>query len=118
MGLPVPFLQKVGQHCSTLPHRRQVFSVTFRALPPLPESNSRQSEETWRMARNIKGNQDGPGGGNNSYTIPGRGTVRRKKLVQEVEDGKHPNFGIYETQGEKYVRGKPDRTKGNNVNSE
>jgi hypothetical protein len=67
------------------------------------------------VADNIKGNQDGEGGRNESYTILGRGTVRRKQLVREVEQGKHPNFSTYERGGEKYVRAKPDSLKKNNV---
>lgn len=67
------------------------------------------------MANNIKGNEDGEGGRNESYTIPGRGRVTRKKLVQEVEQGKHPNFSTYEREGEKYVRAKPDSRTENNV---
>lgn len=68
------------------------------------------------MAKNIKGNGDSPTGANNSYNIPGRGTVSRPKLVREVENGQHPNFSTYERNGVKYVRGNPDNRTGNNVN--
>lgn len=67
------------------------------------------------MARIIKGNGDGPGGRNETYSIPGRGVVGRKSLVREVEQGKHPDFSIYTREGEKYVRGNPDSMAGNNV---
>ncbi|AVF75859.1 MULTISPECIES: DUF3892 domain-containing protein [Vibrio] len=69
------------------------------------------------MANNIKGNQDGENGENQTYTIPGRGVVDRETLVQEVEQGKHPNFHTVEVEGDKYVRANPDRSKGNNVDS-
>jgi hypothetical protein len=68
------------------------------------------------MAKNIKGNRDGEGGRNDSYTIPGRGIVEREELVKEVEKGKHPDFSIYELDQEKFVRAKPDSSQTNNVN--
>jgi hypothetical protein len=68
------------------------------------------------MAINIRGNQDGDNCSNNSYTIHGRGIVKRNKLVKEVKKGKHPNHHTVEVDGEKYVRSNPDRTKNNNVN--
>ncbi|RUM91965.1 MAG: DUF3892 domain-containing protein [Thiomicrospira sp.] len=68
------------------------------------------------MAKNIKGNHDGKGGRNETYTIPGRGTVPRKKLVKEVENGKHPEFSTYERDGEKFVRANPDDSSKNNIN--
>lgn len=67
------------------------------------------------MANNIRGNGDGKNGENQSYTIPGRGTVSRPELVREVESGRHPNFGIMTVEGTPYVRAKPDSQKGNNV---
>ena len=70
------------------------------------------------MARTIKGNRDGEGGCNDSYTIPGRGVVTRSTLVREVEKGKHPNFSIYNRDGVKYVRGNPDSKEKNNVNDD
>ncbi|EMV0254205.1 DUF3892 domain-containing protein [Vibrio fluvialis] len=69
------------------------------------------------MANNIKGNQDGKNGENQTYTIPGRGVVDRETLVKEVDQGKHPNFHTVEVEGDKYVRANPDRSKGNNVDS-
>lgn len=68
------------------------------------------------MAKNITGNNDGEGGRNESYTIPGRGVITRQILVKEVENGKHPDFSIYEINGEKFVRSDPDSTESNNVN--
>lgn len=68
------------------------------------------------MAKNIKGNKDGKGGGNDSYRIPGRGDVRRGTLVREVKQGKHPDHSIYKIGGKEYVRANPDSSEKNNVN--
>ena len=70
------------------------------------------------MAKTIKGNKDREGGGNDSYTIPGRGVVKREQLVKEFEKGKHPDFSTLELNGEKFVRGKPDSSQTNNVNKD
>lgn len=68
------------------------------------------------MANNIKGNQDGENGRNESYRILGRTSkISRKRLVKEVEKGIHPKFSIYERNREKYVRAKADHSVGNNV---
>lgn len=68
------------------------------------------------MANTINGNGDGPGGRNETYRIPGRGSeIPRKQVVREVERGNHPNHGIYEREGEKYVRSNPDHLRKNNV---
>ncbi len=70
------------------------------------------------MAQIIKGNRDGENDRNETYRIPGRDKeIPRDELVKEVEEGKHPNFEIYERDGEKYVRGKPDGINKNNVNA-
>ncbi|HBC3412350.1 TPA: DUF3892 domain-containing protein, partial [Vibrio parahaemolyticus] len=39
------------------------------------------------MAKNIRGNNDGEHGENDSYTIQGRGVVSRETLVDEVNAG-------------------------------
>ena len=70
------------------------------------------------MAKNIRGNQDGDNRSNNSYTISGRGVVKRNQLVKEVEKGKHPNHHTVEVDGEQYVRSNPDRTTNNNVDKD
>ncbi len=69
------------------------------------------------MAKNIRGNHDGANGENQSYTIQGRGTVSRAKLVTEVEAGKHSDHSTYEINNVKYVRANPDDSIGNNVNN-
>ena len=68
------------------------------------------------MANKIKGNQDGEGGRNDTYTIPGRGTVPRGILVNEVKRGQHPNHSVYKRDGKEYVRSNPDNKKNNNIN--
>ncbi len=70
------------------------------------------------MAKNIRGNQDGPNGENNSYTINGRGKVDREKLAKEVDAGKHPNHHTVKRNGKTFVRSNPDSTESNNVNKE
>ncbi len=71
------------------------------------------------MANQIKGNGDGPNGGNDTYSIPGRSSsVARRQVVKEVKQGKHPNFGVVRRGGQEFVRGKPDRSKKNNVNGD
>ncbi len=71
------------------------------------------------MAKTIKGNHDGENGENKSYTIPGRGSkIPREKIVKEIEkENKHPNHSTYKINGVKYVRGKADKKKNNNVNN-
>lgn len=71
------------------------------------------------MANHINGNRDGENGRNETYSIPGRDSaIPRKRLVREVEQGKHPNFGTYSRDGETYVRANPDHTESNNVNED
>ncbi len=69
------------------------------------------------MANIIKGNHDGKGGRNETYSIPSRGKIKRTQLVKEVESGNHPSFTIYKINRTKFVRAKPDFTEKNNVNS-
>ncbi len=69
------------------------------------------------MANNIKGNQDGENGENDTYTIQGRGSnIQRKTVVTEVKAGKHPNHSVYTLNGVEYVRANPDSKTKNNVN--
>lgn len=70
------------------------------------------------MAKNIRGNGDGKNGENQSYTIPGRGVVSRPRLVQEVRNGQHPDFGVVVVDGTPYVRAHPDGSTRNNVDRE
>ena len=68
------------------------------------------------MAINIRGNRDGDNEHNDTYTIQGRGTVTRPKLVKEVKQGKHPNHTTIKVDGVDYVKAKPDSKKENNIN--
>lgn len=71
------------------------------------------------MANHIHGNADGENGENDSYRIPGRSAnIPRRTLVREVKQGQHPNYHIYERDGEEYLRADPDHKKGNNVDNE
>tara|TARA_R110002153_G_scaffold27158_3_gene84470 strand:+ start:4099 stop:4344 length:246 start_codon:yes stop_codon:yes gene_type:complete len=67
------------------------------------------------MANHINGNADGSNGQNESYTIPGRGVVKRSQLVNEVKKNKHPNFHVIDVNGEEYVRANPNKKKIDNV---
>ncbi|WOI34886.1 hypothetical protein R1T40_09220 [Tritonibacter scottomollicae] len=64
----------------------------------------------------IKGNNDGPGGRNETYDIGRRKDVPRSKAVKEVEQGLHPDAHVIKVKKRKYVRDNPDRSKSDNVN--
>lgn len=64
----------------------------------------------------IIGNNDGPGGRNETYKIGVRKNVPRKKAVKEIEQGKHPGAHVIKINNRKYVRDNPDNTKKDNVN--
>jgi len=64
----------------------------------------------------IKGNQDGPGGRNETYNIGGRKNVPRNVVVKEIEQGKHPDAHTVKVNGVKYARDNPDQSKRDNVN--
>ena len=68
------------------------------------------------MARNIRGNRDGANGGNDSYTVHGRGVVDRQTLVKEVKAGQHPHHHVLTVEGEEYVRDNPDSSTTDNNN--
>ncbi|MCF6271570.1 MAG: DUF3892 domain-containing protein [Rhodobacteraceae bacterium] len=64
----------------------------------------------------IIGNNDGPGGRNESYKIGSRKNVSRKVAVKEVEKGNHTGAHVVKIGGQKYVRDNPDHSKKDNVN--
>lgn len=64
----------------------------------------------------VVGNNDGPGGRNESYKIGERKKVPRTKAVKEVEEGKHPGAHVVKINGRKYVRDNPDDSTKDNVN--
>lgn len=70
------------------------------------------------MAKNITGNHDGKNGENETYSIVGRGNIKRELLAREVEKGKHPNFHTVTFNGVKHVRANPDGRKNNNINKQ
>ncbi len=64
----------------------------------------------------IKGNNDGPGGRNETYKIGTRKEVPRIEAVKEVKAGKHPDSHVVKVKGREYVRDNPDNTTKDNVN--
>lgn len=64
----------------------------------------------------IIGNNDGPGGRNETYIIGGRKNVKRTEAVKEVKQGKHPGAHVIKVNGRQYVRDNPDQSKKDNVN--
>lgn len=64
----------------------------------------------------IKGNNDGPGGRNESYDIGKRKDVPRTQVVKEIKDGKHPDAHVVKVNGREYARDNPDNSKKDNVN--
>lgn len=66
----------------------------------------------------IKGDNDGPGGRNETYNVGKRKNVPRAQVVKEIEQGKHPDAHVVKVNGEKYARDNPDHSKKDNVNRE
>ena len=64
----------------------------------------------------IIGNNDGPGGRNESYRIGNRKEVKRTDAVREVKDGKHPDAHVVKVNRREYVRDNPDSSTKDNVN--
>lgn len=64
----------------------------------------------------IIGNNDGPGGRNDTYKIGPRKEVPRVEAVKEVKAGKHPDAHVVKVNGREYVRDNPDTSKRDNVN--
>lgn len=64
----------------------------------------------------IKGNNDGPGGRNETYDIGGRKGVKRSVVVKEIEQGKHSGAHVVKINNRKYARDNPDPSKDDNVN--
>ena len=64
----------------------------------------------------IIGNNDGPGGRNETYKIGKRKSVKRTDAVKEVKQGKHPGAHVIKVKGREYVRDNPDGSKKDNVN--
>lgn len=64
----------------------------------------------------IIGNNDGPGGRNETYRIGSRRSVPRRTVVAEVKRGDHPGAHVVQINGREYVRDNPDHSKLDNVN--
>lgn len=67
------------------------------------------------MAQKIRGNQDGQNGENQSYTIHGRGTVSRRKLVSEIKSGQHPHHHVIKVDGTEFARSNQNSKKNDNI---
>jgi len=65
----------------------------------------------------ITGNNDGPGGRNETYKVNDR-NIGRDRLVGQYENNpsNFPDHHLYERGGEKYLRDNPDPSKKDNVN--
>lgn len=68
-----------------------------------------------KMQSRIKGNNDGPGGRNESYLYKGR-NFTRPEMVRRVKIGLHPENIVTKINRREYVKDKPDHTKRDNVN--
>lgn len=64
----------------------------------------------------IIGNNDGPGGRNETYQIGNRKEVPRIQAVREVKQGLHQDTHVVKINNREYVRDNPDRSKADNVN--
>jgi hypothetical protein len=64
----------------------------------------------------IIGNNDGPGGRNETYKIGSRLEVPRPRAVREVKQGLHPGAHVVKINNREYVRDNPDGSRRDNVN--
>jgi hypothetical protein len=64
----------------------------------------------------IRGNNDGPGGRNETYNIGRRENVSRSQVVREIKQGLHPDNHVVKVNGREYARDNPDGSKRDNVN--
>ncbi len=64
----------------------------------------------------IKGNNDGPGGRNETYNVGNRKNVKRTEVVKEIKQGKHQDAHIVKVNGREYARDNPDSSTRDNVN--
>jgi hypothetical protein len=64
----------------------------------------------------IIGNNDGPGGRNETYKIGSRKNVPRTQAVKEVKAGKHSGAHVVKVNKKEFVRDNPDNSKKDNVN--
>ena len=64
----------------------------------------------------IVGNNDGPGGRNETYKIGSRPAVPRTQAVREVKQGEHPGTHVVKINNRDYVRDNPDSSRRDNVN--
>jgi hypothetical protein len=92
---------------SFITHNRT--AATGAAVPAIPVERKNS------MAK-IRGNNDGPGGRNESYKIGSRPNVSRTQAVSEVNAGQHPGYHTVTVNRREYVRDNPDSSTKDNVN--
>ena len=64
----------------------------------------------------IIGNNDGPGGRNETYNIGTRKNVPRAQVVKEIKRGDHPGAHVVTVNRREYARDNPDPSTRDNVN--
>ena len=64
----------------------------------------------------IKGNNDGPGGRNETYTIGKDKNVSRAQAVRDVKSGKYSGAHVIKVNDIENVRDNPDQSESDNVN--
>jgi len=64
----------------------------------------------------IVGNNDGPGGRNETYNIGNRKSIKRTTVVKEIKQGLHPGAHVVKINNREYARDNPDQSKKDNVN--
>lgn len=64
----------------------------------------------------IRGNNDGPGGRNETYNIGSRKNVKRAEVVREIKQGKYPDAHVVKINNREYARDNSDGSKSDNVN--
>lgn len=64
----------------------------------------------------IIGNNDGPGGRNETYKIGNRSAVKRTEVVKEIKQGQHQGAHVVKVNGRQYARDNPDHSKSDNIN--
>lgn len=57
----------------------------------------------------IKGNNDGPGGRNETYDIGSRKNVSRTQVVREIKKGEHPGAHVVKVNGREYAKDNVNR---------
>lgn len=65
---------------------------------------------------NVRGKNDGPGGRNEHYDLPGRKNVPRRNVIAGIKRGDITGVHVVKINGREYARDNPDHSKKDNVN--